>query len=438
MADLSIFKLDSQTITIKDTTARQTAESAKELATTAATAGNAVREQIIELKNEIDKIGAVVPMVARSNNKLNPNTMLDNTTLNGSGIATESTGKITSDFIETNGETSVVFARRNSSGTFSTSGYARICFYNAGRGFISSVTSGNPTDIPPNTAYIRIAIASNTNQLNYVGFSNTLPTNSTIDEYAEPEYLEVAGKADVDEKISELQTADPLYGKKWAMCGDSFTAGDFSGLNASDYIFADGKYAGKRKVYGYYIGNRHNMDIQNLAAGGRTMGLYNAENSFSVDGVYNSIDTDTDYITLYFGINDAHNGTGSNPRVPLGTINDNDNTTFYGAWNVVCQYLVTNFPFAHVGIIITNAADRIEYPNAEIEIAKKWGIPYLNINGDPTLPLFNRVTGRTDLSQTVLDAKNATWACVYGTNNHPNPRAHEFMSYVIEDWLKQI
>ena len=39
MADLSIFKLDDQTITIKDKTARQTADSAKTLATTAS--GNA-------------------------------------------------------------------------------------------------------------------------------------------------------------------------------------------------------------------------------------------------------------------------------------------------------------------------------------------------------------------------------------------------------------
>ena len=39
MADLSIFKLDNQSITIKDSTARQTADSAKTLATTAS--GNA-------------------------------------------------------------------------------------------------------------------------------------------------------------------------------------------------------------------------------------------------------------------------------------------------------------------------------------------------------------------------------------------------------------
>lgn len=39
MADLSTFKLDNQTITIKDATARSTADSAKTLATTAS--GNA-------------------------------------------------------------------------------------------------------------------------------------------------------------------------------------------------------------------------------------------------------------------------------------------------------------------------------------------------------------------------------------------------------------
>ena len=60
MADLSIFKLDSQTITIKDTTARQTAESAKALATTASgnatTALNKVNEQFTELKNDFNQI----------------------------------------------------------------------------------------------------------------------------------------------------------------------------------------------------------------------------------------------------------------------------------------------------------------------------------------------------------------------------------------------
>ena len=50
MADLSIFKLDSQTITIKDTTARQAAESAKTLATTATGNATTALNKVTELE----------------------------------------------------------------------------------------------------------------------------------------------------------------------------------------------------------------------------------------------------------------------------------------------------------------------------------------------------------------------------------------------------
>lgn len=55
MADLSIFKLDNQTIAIKDSTARQTADSAKTLATTAS--GNATTA--LNKVNELEKLTRV-------------------------------------------------------------------------------------------------------------------------------------------------------------------------------------------------------------------------------------------------------------------------------------------------------------------------------------------------------------------------------------------
>lgn len=55
MADLSKFQLDSQTITIKDSTARQTAESAKTLATTAS--GNATTA--LNKVNELEQLSRV-------------------------------------------------------------------------------------------------------------------------------------------------------------------------------------------------------------------------------------------------------------------------------------------------------------------------------------------------------------------------------------------
>ena len=55
MADLSIFKLDAQTITIKDSLARQTADGAKTLATTAS--GNATTA--LNKVNELEKLSRV-------------------------------------------------------------------------------------------------------------------------------------------------------------------------------------------------------------------------------------------------------------------------------------------------------------------------------------------------------------------------------------------
>ena len=55
MADLSKFQLDNQTITIKDSTARETANSAKTLATTAS--GNATTA--LNKVNELEKLSRV-------------------------------------------------------------------------------------------------------------------------------------------------------------------------------------------------------------------------------------------------------------------------------------------------------------------------------------------------------------------------------------------
>ena len=50
MADLSIFKLDSQTITIKDSTARDAANSAKTLAATASGNATTALNKVTELE----------------------------------------------------------------------------------------------------------------------------------------------------------------------------------------------------------------------------------------------------------------------------------------------------------------------------------------------------------------------------------------------------
>ena len=67
MADVSIFKLDSDTINIKDTTARQTADNAKTLATTAS--GNAITalNKVNDLANKLYPVGSIYMSVNATN-----------------------------------------------------------------------------------------------------------------------------------------------------------------------------------------------------------------------------------------------------------------------------------------------------------------------------------------------------------------------------------
>ena len=233
---------------------------------------------------------------------------------------------------------------------------------------------------------------------------------------------------------------DKLWGKKYVACGDSFTAGDFTGDTTEDYIFTEGKFAGKKKVYPYFIGMRNNMEVTNEAISGSIMALdktyvadpenidINTRRPFSYER-YKKIPADADYITLWFGINDSANTN-------LGTIDDATNETFYGAWNVVMEYLITNHPYAKIGIIITNSG-KAEYREAEREIARKWGIPFLDMMGDEQVPpIFGRETS-LGLSSRANTLRRNNFV-VSSSNSHPNQYAHEYESTFIEEFLRRL
>lgn len=180
--------------------------------------------------------------------------------------------------------------------------------------------------------------------------------------------------------IKPVNVNDTLFGKKWAVLGDSFSYGGYSPMN----LFENGRYAGSRKVYPYYIGNRTHINIVDFTLGGRTL-AYPADGSFSnsltnpnAECYYQNIPEDVDYITIYIGINDSHHASGtSGPDgedvtgvIPIGTINDTTTATFGGAWNVVLMWLIENRPNAHIGIIVSNGVDSVDYRDLTIAIAK--------------------------------------------------------------------
>ncbi len=248
------------------------------------------------------------------------------------------------------------------------------------------------------------------------------------------DWKEVGGSAGKD---------DILAGKKWAFCGDSFTNGSFTDYAGSDTTIAEpGPYQGYASVYGYIVANRCGMVAQKVAANGETLSIganSNIVNAFTNPSGANNftmIDSDVDYITIYYGINDSHRRESETEPIAIGTINDEDATTFYGAWNVALGYLITNHPQAKIGIIVSNGCETDDYRVATIAAANKWGIPYIDLNGDERTPMMLRSTNQ-NVTAEAKAARLAAWR-VSSTNTHPNPAAHRYESTFIEHFLRSL
>lgn len=236
--------------------------------------------------------------------------------------------------------------------------------------------------------------------------------------------------------LNSVHLDHKLEGKKWVVCGDSFTYG------ATDTVLPDGPYKGHKAVYPYLIGNRTGINVVLYARNGQTLGYLNdatnPNNNNSLTSpnsqfYYQSIPEDADYITIYLGINDV------NYDIPLGTIEDATVETYCGAYNVVLSWLRANRPFAHVGIIVTNGtgSNGNERTLAQIALAKKYGYPYINLNGDERTPAMIRSTNPdipAAIKQNILNAQ----AVNPSSNTHPNDAAHAFESTFIENFLKSL
>jgi hypothetical protein len=318
-------------------------------------------------------------------------------------------------------------------------------FYNSDKTYLSGLSASLISEFitPTNCAYVRISVYS---AIGYYPYTQVAESSIAYTPYSTSLGIEPSSITDGRRIATLSDINNVLYGKKWAVVGDSFTAEFYN--PPTDWIIEDGRYAGKSKVYGYIIGNRNNMRLQWLGVGGKTMATPASggfTNSFSLNE-YKNIDADVDYITIYLGINDSHHAPGSTGddgedktgEIPLGTINDTTNATFYGAWNVVIPYLLENHPFAHIGIIVSNGCDTDEYRVAEIAIAKKYGIPYIDLNGDERTPFMLRTTN-SNIPTNVKVARTKAQSIDYeGSNLHPNKNAHEFQADFIESWMRSL
>lgn len=246
----------------------------------------------------------------------------------------------------------------------------------------------------------------------YIRISSIYDANMKISSFTEPSVIEMY------DAVSKQNT---LWGKKYVACGDSFTAGDFAGGTDYDYNFQC------FKTYAWYIASRNNMNFINEAISGTTMNSTKAD-AFSINR-YKAIPSDTDYITLMFGLNE----TGAT----IGTLSDTTTTTVLGSWNVVLEYLITNYPYAKIGIILADSWLASAVYNAMKQVAEYWGIPYLDLRADKSLPMG--INGRlgTTINPTAISLRNTAFQ-ISTTDAHPNPKAHAYRSTIVEKWLRSL
>jgi len=242
-------------------------------------------------------------------------------------------------------------------------------------------------------------------------------SNSTIEKQKE-----TASNSAFDSKLSN---------KVWYVIGDSFSHGDWSGINPEPTI-TEGIYKGELPVYPYLIGNRTGCIVKNIAVSGTTLSVVDDRSfSFPKTGkLYKTDFSSADLITIYYGINDSHN------KVPIGSIDDTDVSTFYGAYNTTIKYLTEKYPKAKIGIIVSNDCETADYPNATVAVAEKWGIPYLDLDGGIGCQTVLGCSSRNPASdeekmQALLDQRVST------TNGHPNELGHQIVSECVENWINE-
>ena len=204
---------------------------------------------------------------------------------------------------------------------------------------------------------------------------------------------------------SRISSVSPyMFGKKWAVLGDSITAGD--GLTANIITRYSSVVAKQCGIIPYNYGYSGSRIATEGSPGDSTY-----DNAMVIR--YANMIADADYITVLGGINDANN------QLPLGTLGNTDISTFYGALEVLITGLLTKYPGKSIGFITYPHYQGSErhrtYANAIKEACARYAIPVLDLH---SIGGMNTMT--TEFSQ-----------MFYSDGLHPNELGQAVMAHKI-------
>ena len=239
--------------------------------------------------------------------------------------------------------------------------------------------------------------------------------------------------------IARNMANDVLNGKVLCCCGDSITYGadmDADGITDESSILVyqsdeSGVFSAVTsnylKTWGYQIAERNGMTFYNAGVSGSTMQGIADKNGFSLaNGRYTKLPDDIDYLLIWFGWNDTAYGS-------LGTIDDNTNDSFYGAYNVVLPYLINKYPYAKIAIIVPFGTD-VNHRQAERLLGNKWGVAVWD-NYQGGTPLYYGKEPSVGVDASVVAANQAKFQA---NGAHPNYRGHKELSNMIEHFMRSL
>jgi len=205
------------------------------------------------------------------------------------------------------------------------------------------------------------------------------------------------------------RTSNTLYGKKLACVGDSIT----------EATIPDGGYF---KNYAEVVAERNEMSVYKDGKGGSTMANTEGHNPFCVDR-YLAVPSNFDILTIWFGWNDA-------AYSQVGTINDTDDTTYYGAYKKVLEHFITTYPTKKIGLIVPYGNESVEpFREAVRKLSEMYGVPCLDLADGKQCSL---------LWGTANAAQQARRAALTYDGTHPNQAGHEYLSTMYEEFIRRL
>lgn len=247
-------------------------------------------------------------------------------------------------------------------------------------------------------------------------------------------------------RIASLESAvisnssNRLYGKILCSVGDSITYGadmdsegivDESSITMYQWTNSSQTWPQKTsqflKTYGYQIAERNGMTFYNGGISGSTMQGLSDKWGFSLEnGRYTKLPDNIDYLTIFFGWNDAAYGT-------LGTINDSTNESYYGGYNVVLPYLINKYPFTKI-VLIVPFGTTDGHRQAIRDLANKWGVACFDMFQGGTPLYYNKETS-VGVNSSIVTSNRAKFQA---NGAHPNFKGHRQIADMLEHFLRGV